>query len=193
MSDFESFNAMAIADKLNNKSVLRAWIYKHKGKANRATRGESLVLPDTLQRFTFLSKRFIRVNGLLKVLNVWQSDCQLCGARYIFAKDLKTTSLFRTCPTHRGQWRAPHKPKPTRIIQERATPIRDAIAATLSAFALLGPSAPLGDVISAACDKLPYDQARRDTRWQRVSRALQRMVDQGAVQLNETGESVICN
>ena len=193
MIAFESFNAMAIADKLTNKSVIKAWRVTHKGKANSPKIGEALILPDTLQRFDYAATRFVQIGRHKRIWFTWLSSCQVCNARYSFSIDRYRDSFVRTCPKHRGQWRAPRKPKPARIIQERATPIRDAITATLSAFALLGPSAPLGDVISAACDKLPHDPAKRDTRWQRVSRALQRMVDQGAVQLDETSESVICN
>ena len=193
MASFAEFNEAAIQEQWGNIHVLKAWRAKHRGKANRPIAGEALILPDTLQRFTLVNVRFVHIRRKRRIWNVWRSDCQLCGASYITTQDRKSNSLVRTCPTHRGQWRTPRKPRPARIIQERATPIRDAIAATLSAFALLGPSAPLGDVISAACDKLPHNPAKRDTRWQRVSRALQRMTDQGAVQLNETGESVICN
>jgi len=193
MADFSEFNAMAIQEQLPNIHVMKAWRIKHRAKANRAKMGEQLILPDTLQVYTFVSTRFVRINKHRQIWNVWQSRCPICGIPFTFSLNRKRNSMVRTCPAHRGQWRAPRRPAAPKPRRERSTPIRDAILAELAACALVARSVPLEALAQGAIDRLPDRGGQRDTRRQNVTRAMQRLADTGALQLSACGTMAICN
>ena len=193
MTHFESWNAIAIASDYPNVLVLKAWRAMHRKKANRAKPGESLVLPDTGQRFTYVATRFVHMRKRRQAWNVWQSLCQICAAPYTFSLDRRCKALIRTCPKHRGQWRAPRRPAAPKPRRERSTPVRDTILSELAACALVARSVPLEALAQGAIDRLPDRGGARDTRRQNVTRAMQRLADQGALQLSACGTMALCN
>ena len=133
-------------------------------------KGDTFLAPDG-QRFVVIGKKFWRYANRKKpkVSIIWQSHCQLCGARYVFNVPTNARSLVRTCEAHRRANRPAHK-----------SPLRDSVTATLEALSVTHDAISHDNAIAACVAALPRGPGR-DTRRQRVIRCLQELIDKRAL------------
>ena len=93
-----------------NSQVIEQFRSEH---PDRIEEGATLLLPDIDQWFEVVGHMFWKRKGteFTRVGLVWRSECAVCSAEYEFNTYRKFDYLTRTCPEHRGQWRAPKPPK----------------------------------------------------------------------------------
>ena len=168
---------------------LHAWRRQRKGKPIMP--GELFLAPDG-QLFRTGIKQFLTptpIPGAKRkakrvVVLRWHSHCRVCAAPYAFPKDIRATNLIRTCLAHRGTsgW-------------HRSAPIRALILSELHQAAANSASAPVVSFIDHCIGMLPRP-AGRDTRRQRIVRALQDLIDKGRMPCGVTDDSFVfapCN
>ena len=167
---------------------LQAWRKQRRGKPIEP--GERFLAPDG-QLFVTGGKRFfapkptdkLRKGKARKIVALqWHSHCRVCNAPYSFHKDARATNLIRTCPAHRGKAKRPSKLR-AMILAELASAAQSADNISVIAFI---------DHCAALLAKPPG----RDTRRQHVIRALQSLVDTGALPCILTDDSFVftrCN
>jgi hypothetical protein len=152
-------------------------------KGRRIEVGECLDLPEQDQRFLVVGLQFRKnKKGVYRVLLEFESECMVCSETYRFETDRRFKYLTRTCKAHRRQWRSDTrkaKPKPIKVHAPRLTPVHDAVLKSLAAHELLNDRARVESVIDRAIALLPTEPDTRDTRRQRVRRAISRLAETG--------------
>lgn len=92
-----------------NLDEIRQFVLAWKGQ--KIPVGSAFTLPDIEQRYEVSGVKFFKVGGKAKVLLEISSKCPVCSGEFtttLRPAQLKTmTSIVRTCPEHRNQWRTP--------------------------------------------------------------------------------------
>lgn len=187
-----------------NADEVKAFIEDHKG--GRWVVGDRLVLPDIEQAYQVLAVRPFKHRGKFKLFVDLEALCAVedCEEYFITTKEVHqwmgTPHLVRCCPDHRygfatpmaDAWktseeiaqRVPKEPKakPTPVLRVGAN--ERAVLEAMQDLSVVGDRIGVEHVISHAIDLLPPAEAgKRDTRRQRVVRALTSLVDAGRVSL----------
>ncbi|MDE2104050.1 MAG: hypothetical protein KGL39_42830 [Patescibacteria group bacterium] len=171
--------ALALFPDWSLANHLEAWRKLHKGKS---VIGQTFIAPDG-QAFKVTGRLFWRYAGRKRpaISIVWQSACRLCGQPYTFNTPWHSGHLVRTCKAHRGKSKAQCK-----------TPLRDLVTRELDAARLAGSISH--ESLIAACVAQMARGIGQDTRRTRIVRALQAMIDSGALPQGVTmqEDSFIC-
>jgi hypothetical protein len=187
-----------------NADEVKAFIEDHKG--GRWVVGDRLVLPDIEQAYQVLAVRPFKHRGKFKLFVDLEALCAVedCEEYFITTKEVHqwmgTPHLVRCCPDHRygfatpmaDAWktseeiaqRVPKEPKakPTPVLRVGVN--ERAVLEAMQDLSVVGDRIGVEHVISHAIDLLPPAEAgQRDTRRQRVVRALTSLVDAGRVSL----------
>lgn len=165
----------------------KAWRYQHKGFVAPGS-----VLEMLGQQFTVVAMKHWRYADRKKpaLSLVWESHCAICDELYQFNKPRQTfTSLVRTCPAHRGQFRTPRViypplPKDPPRSNGRPATLQAAISTELDNLAAIHASLPLGALASLLAPLAAHRDGLRDTRRQRCLEALQSMARKGLVAID---------
>jgi hypothetical protein len=187
-----------------NADEVKAFIEDHKG--GRWSVGDRFVLPDIEQAYEAVAVRPFKHRGKFKLFVDFEAQCAVdgCGEYLITTKEVHqwmgTPHLVRCCPAHRYGFSTPMEDawktseqiaqKPVKAAKVKAEPAlriganERAVLAAVDTLSLVGDRIGVEHVISHAIDLLPPAPAgTRDTRRQRVVRALTSLVDAGRVSL----------
>ena len=165
---------------------LQAWRASYRRK--RIDTGATFLAPDNMQNFAVMSRLYFRTSGKRKarVALMWQSHCAICGAAYTFNKYLNATNLIRTCPAHRGNYRA-RRGAPRALAGPRA-PLQDYVLGELDAMALVADSVTIEALLASCVASMARGNGPRDTRRQMVARCISTLSNRGEVQI--TGNTI---
>lgn len=171
-----------------NAEVIAQFRAEHPHKIEE---GATLLLPDIDQWFEVVGHVFWKKKGAdyTRVGLVWRSECAVCSAEYEFNTYRKFDYLTRTCPEHRGQWRAPKPDKPAKVAKP-TQPVKRRGALEMQILRHRDELSVLSDRIDVdlfargvvALLKAPEG---RDTRRQSVIRSLQTLVKVGDLQVED--------
>lgn len=187
-----------------NADEVKAFIEDHKG--GRWLVGDRLVLPDIEQAYQVLAVRPFKHRGKFKLFVDLEALCAVedCENYLLTTKEvhqwMSSPHLVRCCPEHRGlfatsmrdAWKtseeiAQREVKVRKAKAERAPRVganERAVLEAMHTMSLVGDRIGVEHVISHAIDLLPPAEAgKRDTRRQRVLRALTSLVDAGRVSM----------
>jgi hypothetical protein len=187
-----------------NADEVKAFIEEH--KAGRWTVGDRFVLPDIEQAYEAVAVRPFKHRGKFKLFVDFDAQCAVegCGEYFISTKEvhqwMSSPHLVRCCPEHRGAfsttmrdaWKTSEQiaQRPVKVAKAKAGPVlrtgpnEQAVLDAVQAMSLVSDRIGVEHVISHAIDLLPAAPAgQRDTRRQRVVRALTSLVDAGRVAL----------
>jgi len=187
-----------------NADEVKACIDDHKG--GRWLVGDRLVLPDIEQAYEVIAVRPFRHRGKFKLFLDFEAQCAVngCGEYFVTTKEvhqwMASPHLVRCCPEHRygfatpmaDAWktsehvaqRAPREPKAKPKPALRIGVNEQAVLEAVDVLSLVGDRIDVGQMVSHAIDLLPPAEAgKRDTRRQRIVRALTSLVDAGRVSL----------
>jgi hypothetical protein len=185
-----------------NADEVKAFIEDH--KAGRWVVGDRFVLPDIEQAYEAVAVRPFKHRGKFKLFVDLEARCAVddCEEYLITTKEvhqwMATPHLVRCCPSHRygfstpmaDAWktseqiaqRVPKEPKAKPKPALRIGANEQAVLEAMQAMALVADQIGVEHVISHAIDLLPATPAgQRDTRRQRVVRALISLADAGRV------------
>ena len=159
----------------------KAWrkLYRKRSIAN----GARIALPNPLQLFEVIGRKFWGHGKERKTSFVFASRCCLCGECYSFNVPERFRSLVRTCPEHRRMKPRADKqsPEAARASYKPETPLRDMILGELAECACVAPTMPLAAFLGHCVDMIePPAQGQRDTRRQRVKAAIAALDKAGA-------------
>ena len=165
----------------------KAWRYQNKGFVAVGS-----VLDMLGQQFIVVAMMHWRYTDRKKpaLSLVWESHCAICNQPYQFNKPRHTfTSLVRTCPAHRGQFRTPRiilppLPRDPPRSNGRPATLQAAISLELEAIGLVYASLPLSALASLLAPLAAHRDGQRDTRRQRCQKALQSMARKGLVAID---------
>jgi hypothetical protein len=171
-----------------NAEVIAQFRAEHPHKIEE---GATLLLPDIDQWFEVVGHVFWKKKGAdyTRVGLVWRSECAVCSAEYEFNTYRKFDYLTRTCPEHRGQWRAPKPDKPAKVAKP-TQPVKRRGALETQILRHRDELSVVSDRIGmdlfvrgvAALLKAPEG---RDTRRQSVIRSVQTLVKVGDLQVED--------
>lgn len=172
--------------------------------ADRYRVGDSLVLPDVEQRYTVIDVRAFPHGGRFRMFVDLEAVCAVegCGQLLLCSKEVHewraSRYLTRACPDHRRQFQTPMKDawrtsgeiaaRPAKKAKKAKAPVvqevgvvQQAVLDVLGGMMLLAERVRAVRVVEEAVRALPVASAGRDTRQQRVVRALRVMAASGAV------------
>lgn len=130
---------------------------------------------------------------------VWSSGCVVCKADFTCRAQRNFFTLKRTCPEHTGQLPRAVKPKPEKIAKppkpekpKRKYPNADAIRQTVDEYCLVHDTMWIHAFVFEAARKLPITGGGiRDTRRQRIERALRAMIEKALIPVRIEGNHVV--
>ena len=165
----------------------KAWRYQNKGFVAVGS-----VLDMLGQRFTVIAMKHWRYANRKKpaLSLVWESHCAICNQPYQFNKPRHTfTSLVRTCPAHRGQFRTPRiilppLPRDPPRSNGRPATLQAAISLELEAIGLIYASLPLSALLALLSPLTTTSGGQRDTSRQRCREVLLRLAARGALRID---------
>lgn len=189
-----------------NADEVKAFIEDHKG--GRWLAGDRFVLPDIDQAYEVLVVRPFKHRGKFKLFVDLEAMCAVedCEEYFITTKEvhqwMSSPHLVRCCPSHRGRfatsmrdaWKtseeiAQRAPKPPKVKPKPVLRVgvnEQAVLEAMHTMSLVGDRIGVEHVISHAIDLLPHpEDGQRDTRRQRVVRAMLSLVDAGRVSMSD--------
>lgn len=153
--------------------------------------GATLLLPDIDQWFEVVGHVFWKKRGedYTRVGLVWRSECAACSTPYEFNTYRKFDYLTRTCPEHRGEWRAPKPAKPAKAAKpaqpvKRRGRVETHILSHRDDLSVVSDRIGL-DVFVRAVAALLKAPAGRDTRRQSVTRSVQTLIKAGDLRVED--------
>lgn len=177
----------------SNADEVKAFIEAHKG--GRWSVGDRFVLPDIEQAYEVVAVRPFKHRGKFKLFVDLEAACAVDGCEeYLIATKevhqwMSTPHLTRCCEAHRYQFSTPMvdawktqeqiaarpvtQPKVKAEPKPRLGPNERAVLEAMHAMSLVGDRVGVEYVVSHAIDLLPpAENGKRDTRKQRVTRAI---------------------
>jgi hypothetical protein len=187
-----------------NADEVKAFIEDHKG--GRWEIGDRFVLPDIGQVYTVIAVRPFKHRGKFKLFVDFDAQCAVddCGEYLITTKEvhqwMSSPHLVRCCQEHRGgfvtpmvgAWKTSEQiaQRPVKVAKVKPKPVlrvganERAVLEAVDTLSLVSDKFAAEQVISHAVEMLPPARdGKRDTRRQRVTRALASLADAGRVSM----------
>lgn len=187
----------------SNADEVGAFIEDH--KEVRWTVGDKFCLPDIEQYFEVIAVRPFKHRGKFKLFVDLEARCAIetCEEYFIATKEvhqwMSSPHLVRCCPDHRRGFATPMQhawkteaqrlamaAKPVKVAKAKAPPgvgrIEAAVLRAADDLSVLADSASVADLVGHAIGKLEAGSGR-DTRRQKVVRAVQSLVRSGGIRL----------
>lgn len=192
----------------SNADEVEAFIADHKG--GRWSVGDRLVLPDIEQPYRVIAVRPFNHRGKFKLFVDLEAPCAVehCGEYLVATKEvhqwMTSPHLTRCCAEHRYGFSTPmsdawktaaqlevaleaRQARVTRSVPTHRTgPNEDAVLQAMAAMSLVGDRVGVDALISCAVDFLPLvKNNKRDTRRQRVARAIISLRKEGRITVRD--------
>lgn len=189
-----------------NADEVKAFIEDHKG--GRWEVGDRFVLPDIEQAYTVIAVRPFKHRGKFKLFVDLEAACAVDGCEeYLVATKevhqwMSTPHLTRCCDSHKYGFSTPMKDawktqeqiaaRPAPQPKVKAAPVprigvnERAVLEAMHAMSLVGDRIGVDYLVSHAVDLLPVaENCKRDTRRQRVVRAIASLAETGRIALQK--------
>jgi hypothetical protein len=185
----------------SNADEVDAFISDHKG--GQWAVGDKFVLPDIEQPYQVVAVRPFKHRGKFKLFVDLEAPCAVCDEYLLTTKEvhqwMSSPHLMRCCSAHRRGFLTPManawktaaqreamKAKQEKVKADKAEPrtgcVEDVVLQAMHAMSLVGDRIGVEYVVDFAVDMLPPPgYHRRDTRKQRVVRAVSSLAEAGRI------------
>lgn len=167
----------------------------------RFKKGDSFVLPDIEQRHTVDEVRVVQEGSRWRLYLVMASSCAVCGVRFTYTKQAdqwrSRYQVTRCCEEHRYGWRtfrgawltSPERveremireAKPTKPKRAEFGAVEQIVVDAANGLVLVYEHVNDMDVLRLAIERIDPPEKGRDTRRQRVVRAMRNVAERGAM------------
>lgn len=164
-------------------------------------KGDSFVLPDVDQRHTVEEVRVVQEGSRWRLYLVMSSGCAVCGARFTYTKQVdqwrSRYQVTRCCDEHRYGWRTfrgawltsseqierevIREAKPKKPKRPEFGTVEQVVVDAAKGLVLVYEHVNDRDVLRLAVERIEPPEKGRDTRRQRVVRAMRNVAERGAM------------